>query len=139
MVSYRYTPTGKLLGYTKSTGDIALEGERGRFLLVLGLILAPFLPLLAATYFTYRYLNEGFGIHPLFSGILSVVPTLLGLVLLVKYQAFRYLYFGLETLGLALFVFAAGSDKVWAGFFALIILIVGGLLTHFLANLGFDT
>lgn len=137
MATYRYTPGGRLTSYTKSSRDLREENAWVLPVLLVCLVLAPFAPLLGASYLLWQYLTHMLHWHALFAGFLAVLPTVFGLWLLVRSKMFRRIYFGFVTLVGSVLVFsyvAAASDTVWGTFSALIALVVGLVLTRFVSN-----
>lgn len=141
MASFHYDMSGKLLGFTKTSADIARDNKIIGLLVIVAIVIAPFAPVFLLSYNIFLRLHEVYGIHALFSGAIAVASAFCSLYYLWKSRVIRYIYFGFETIFVALVVFGLiveKSDAIWATFFAGLALAVGTLLTFILANLGFD-
>ena len=146
MVSRRYDRTGRMTGYTKSAKDIEAENALQNFVVktcfILCLIALPFAPLLFISLLIYNRLHLVLGIHELFAGVIAAIPTVVGIYLLWRSRAFRWIYFGFITLALTtcVFIFVADAkDFVWATLAAGVVFVVGFLITGAIANFSFES
>jgi FtsH-binding integral membrane protein len=130
-----------MTGYTKSKADDIRDQKSAGLIVIIAVILAPFAPLLAATYYAYLYLHDQAGWHPLFAGATAALPTVLGLVLLWNSKVFRLVYFGTYTVVgsyfLYLYVLDWQKDHIWAYFAAGVGAFVGLIFTIALWNPAF--
>ncbi len=140
MVSYRYDKRGHLTGFTKSSLDVANQRLINILLFILALFLASLAPIAAVGFFTFKWVENQTHIHPLFAGIVAAIPILILLSFLWKSRIFRYIYFGIESFGVAAgsyFIASHKTDYIWSGFIALISLVICLFVKYLLANAGF--
>ena len=136
MASYRYDRHGRLVGYTKSRKDLEEDSEAGFAFLILAFAVVLLLPVLYPAFLWYRYLRT-LEIHPLFASALTLAPTILATYLLYKFKLVRAIYFGLETVGLAVVVYQltlTSLDLIWACFFCGCTLCAGATFTWWITT-----
>jgi hypothetical protein len=140
MASYRYNKYGQMTGYTRTSADDAKREKAISGLLVFGIVLLPFTPLMFLSYTTFSYIENTQHLHPVFAGLIAAIPTILVLFWLIKSRVFRYLYFGAESIGVSYLVYLyciVRTDQIWSAFYAVLALLIGLLITYIVANVGF--
>lgn len=106
-----------------------LEGSGSIISILIGL--AVLYPIISPSIAIYDYL-KGVGVHTLFSFILAVIPFAVAIYILYKYVIARAIYSGALTLWVASYFFSLlyQGDLVWASFFAVVSLLIGGFITY---------
>lgn len=124
MPSYSFSSDGKTHTH--------LSAEEAAAAFVFCLIAVPFLPILAAGYFTFKLFHEQLSWHPVFSIIVAVFEV--GSVgwILYNFRILRVCYFIAVTIAGTIFIFYdvnRSSDAIWASAASVVTLGIGALYT----------